>query len=122
MYTIKFQITDYLKHKDLYDLAIFFEDVIADPEKELKKIFDLMDIDYKHVPRALETLKEDSQRGTFGTRGKRPKVSDKEYAYLDSYLRSMGVDKRITCKMDLPTLKEVVLSPSLKTAADGRRG
>lgn len=102
-------MTDYLRHKDVYDLAIFFEDVIANPESELKKIFDLIEIESIHLPKALETLKKDSQRGTFGTRGKRPKISDKEYAYLDSYLRACDVDDRITCKMGLDTLKEVVL-------------
>ena len=68
-----FQITDYQRHKDIYQHAILFEDVIADPEREIKKIFDLMDIGHEHVPGALESLKEDSQRGTFGPRGKRPK-------------------------------------------------
>ena len=67
------QITDYQRHKDIYQHTILFEDVIADPEREIKKIFDLMDIGHEHVPGALESLKEDSQRGTFGPRGKRPK-------------------------------------------------
>ena len=102
------QMMDYLKHKDQYDLAIFFEDVVSSPEQEIKKIFDLMNIDYLHVPKALEALKEDSQRGTFGPRGKRPKISDEEYVYLDSCLRSCEVDERITCKMDLESLKELV--------------
>jgi len=102
-------MTDYLRHKDMYDLAIFFEDVMANPERELKKIFDLMEIEYIFLPKALETLSKDSQRGTFGTRGKRPKISDKEFAFLDSYLRSCDVDERITCEMDLDTLKKVVL-------------
>lgn len=102
-------MTDYLRHKDIYDLVIFFEDVMANPESELQKIFDLMEIEYKYLPKAIETLKKDSQRGTFGARGTRPKTSDKEYAYLDSYLRSCDVDDRITCKMDLVTLKNVVL-------------
>ena len=102
-------MTDYLRHKDIYDLAIFFEDVMSNPERELQKVFDLMEIEYIYLPKALETLKKDSQRGTFGIRGKRPKISDKEYAYLDSYLRSCNVDDRITCEMDLDTLKKVVL-------------
>ena len=99
---------DYLRHKDKYDLAIFFEDIVSNPEQEIKKIFDLMNIDNLHVPKALEALKEDSQRGTFGPRGKRPKISDEEYAYLDSCLRSCEVDESITCKMDLASLKELV--------------
>ena len=46
-------MTDYLRHKDIYDLAIFFEDVMANPERELKKIFDLMEIEYIFLPKAL---------------------------------------------------------------------
>ena len=68
-----FQISDYQRHKDFYKRAILFEDVIADPEKEIREIFNIMEIGHEHVPGALESLKEDSQRGTFGPRGKRPK-------------------------------------------------
>ena len=35
-------------------------------------------------------------------------ISDEEYAYLDSRLVAAGVDPRITCKMDLDTMKEIV--------------
>ena len=35
-------------------------------------------------------------------------ISDEEYAYLDSRLVAAGVDPRITCKMDLDTMREIV--------------
>jgi len=102
------QISDYQRHKDFYKRAILFEDVITDPEKEIREIFNIMEIGHEHVPGALESLKEDSQRGTFGPRGKRPKISDEEYAYLDSRLRDVGMDPRITCQMEIDTMREIL--------------
>ena len=103
-----FQILYYQRHKEIYKHTILFEDVIQDPKKEIKRIFDLMKISHEHLPGALESLKEDSQRGTFGPRGRRPKVSDKEYAYLDSWVVYMGGDPRVTCQMDLDTMRQIL--------------
>ena len=35
-------------------------------------------------------------------------ISDEEYAYLDARLRDARVDPKITCKMDLDTMREIV--------------
>jgi hypothetical protein len=101
-------MTDYLKHKEMYDYVVFFEDVVADSESECKRLFDFLGIGHEHVPKALDALKEDSQQGTFGKRGKRPKIRQEQYDYLDSYLRSLDVDPRISCQMSIETLREIV--------------
>ena len=35
-------------------------------------------------------------------------ISDEEYAYLDSRLRDVGMDPRITCQMDLDTMRQIL--------------
>ena len=35
-------------------------------------------------------------------------ISDEEYAYLDSRLADVGMDPRITCQMDLDTMREIL--------------
>ena len=35
-------------------------------------------------------------------------ISDEEYAYLDSRLRDVGMDPRITCQMEIDTMREIL--------------
>ncbi len=106
------QLTDYLRNREIYDMAIFFEDVIANPERECRKLFNFLDIPMSHVPAALDTLKEDSQRGTYGLRGERPKIKPKMFIKLDQYLRDLNMPEEVTCEMSLDTLKSIVLGSS----------
>ncbi len=108
------QLTDYLRHRELFDMVVFFEDVIADPEKECKRLFKYLDIPMNRVPAALEALKEDSQQGTFGKRGKRPKITPAMYVKLDQYLRDLDMPPEVTCQMSLDTLKSIVLGDTKK--------
>jgi hypothetical protein len=102
-------MTDYLRHKDLYGLVILFEDLVADLEAECKRFFDYIGISYKHIPKALGALKEDSQRGTFGKwRKKKPEIPYNQYDYLDLYLKSFDLDPRISCHMSTETLRKIV--------------
>ena len=58
-----------MKFKDKYHHRMLYEDVMADPDGQVKKVFDVMDVDYKHVETAKEAFNFDSQRGKFGGRG-----------------------------------------------------
>jgi hypothetical protein len=101
-------MTDYLRHKDLYGLVIFFEDLVTSSEAECKRFFDFLGIGHEHVPKALEALKEDSQQGTFGKWGKKPQITHHQFAYLETYLKSFDLDPRISCGMSIDTLREIV--------------
>ena len=48
-------------YKDIYDIVILYEDLIADPTKVLKDMFNKMKVDLDAIPFAIEALKKDSQ-------------------------------------------------------------
>jgi hypothetical protein len=98
-----------MRHKDLYGMVIFFEDLVADPEAECKRFFDFLGIGHEHVSNALDVLKVDSQQGTFGKwRKQKHLITDSEFDYLDSYLKSFDLDPRISWHMSMETLREIV--------------
>ncbi len=104
------QVTDILIREKWHDLAIFFEDLMSDPERECRKLFQQMGISAEFVPSAMEALKQDSQKGTFGQRGRRPKISADTLTQLESYLGRLEIDPRITCTMSPENHKELILS------------
>ena len=68
------KVSEFLRHRDDYDMAILYEDIKADPEAVCKKLLEVCEVPKEHVPLALEALKSDSQGGTFGRRGDKPSV------------------------------------------------
>ncbi len=94
----------------MHSLAVFFEDLVSNPSDECKKLFKHLDIPLEHVPAALDALKQDSQKGTFGPRGKRPRIDEKELAGLEAFLQNLGGDPRLTCHMSLESYKSLILS------------
>ena len=66
-------------------MIVFYEDILANPEEVCKKLLQVCDISLDAVPRALEALKSDSQKGTFGKRGNKPKVDRADLDWADRY-------------------------------------
>ena len=100
------QIEDYLKHKDEYDAVIFYEDIVSDAESVCKKLFDLSNTDYKYVPQALEALKTDSQKGTFGLRGAKPKTPPEVERSCNELLKEYGIP--LSTDMSVDDFKKVL--------------
>ena len=63
------QYDDLLAIKHVYHKRMIYEDIIADTEKHLREIFQIMGLNSEHIPLALAALKKDSQQGMFGKRG-----------------------------------------------------
>ena len=59
---------------------VLYEDLTEDAEREARKVFKLLGLSTEHMPTALEALKEDSQKGTFGPRGVHAVITDEHYA------------------------------------------
>ena len=70
-----------------------------------------MGISEKRVPAALRTLGEDSQRGTFGERGKRPKVEEKAKERLQALIHEMGMSNMLSCDMNLDEYRKLIDKP-----------
>ncbi len=103
-----FQLTSFLREPRMHNLVIYFEDLVADSERECRRLFEHMNIPLEYMPAALEALKQDSQKGTFGERGKRPKISPETFAKLEAYLKYLKVDPRLTCNLSLDSYKELI--------------
>ena len=83
---------DKLKH--LYDHVLMYEDIVQDPEREIKKVFDVMSVDYCHISKAKEALKHDSQQGILGKRGNE-ELDDKDIKDVDSLFIEYGLPYRM---------------------------
>ena len=64
-------------------MIVFYEDILANPEDVCKKLLKVCDISLDYVPKALEALKSDSQKGTFGKRGNKPKLDQADLEWAD---------------------------------------
>ncbi len=89
-------LVSYFDHKEIYKGAILYENLIENPEKEVKKIFELIGIPEKHVPTALKALEKDSQNGIFGDRGqnKARQLDQGLLKFCDDYMEKAGVPLR----------------------------
>jgi hypothetical protein len=59
----------YLKHKNLFKAVILYEDLVENPEREMKKLYKLMALSEKYLKESIEATKIDSQLGVLCQRG-----------------------------------------------------
>ncbi len=64
---------------------------MSDSNSACRKLFSQLDISSEHIPNALLSLKQDSQKGTFGKRGVRPEITEAEWESYNAYLKQLGV-------------------------------
>ena len=62
-------VEQYIKHKELYEKAILYEDLCENPKDVLSSVFSALDISSDNVSVALSAMNKDSQGGFFGKRG-----------------------------------------------------
>ncbi len=88
-------LTAYFENPTIYDRIVLYENFTSNTEEEILQLFDILDIEHKHLPLGLEALKKDSQNGTFGARGKgRSFVLEPELLEtLDCYMEEMKIPK-----------------------------
>ena len=86
-----FKVSEFLRHRDDYDLIILYEDIRSDPEAMCKNLLQVCEVPKEHVPLALEALKTYSQGGTFGGRGNKPSVDYDMLVPADNVFRECGL-------------------------------
>ncbi len=62
-------VLSFFENKTLFDAVVLYEKLMENPQSELQRMFDLLDIHHENIPEALKALKTDSQNGTWGVRG-----------------------------------------------------
>ena len=86
------QMAEYFETKHLYEKKLIFEDLTANPAKEIGDVFDVMGLDKVHIPKALTALKSDSQSGTFGPMGTgHISVTEEKFEECDKILKELEV-------------------------------
>ena len=83
---------DKLKH--LYNHVLMYEDILQDPEREIIKVFNVMEVDHEYIDNAKEALKNDSQKGILGKRGNEA-LDEKDIAEIDGLLVEYGLPYRM---------------------------
>ena len=85
-------IAMYRKMKKRYVATILYEDLVKEPKKVIKDLFDSLGISKEFLELSLEALKTDSQQGLFGKKGS-SKTKDQSEALckLDSIFKQFNV-------------------------------
>ena len=80
-----------MRHRGDYDMIVLYEDILEDPEGVCKRLLEVCKISLEYVPRAMEAFKTDSQSGTFGRRGDKPKASRSALDKADKVFAECGL-------------------------------
>ena len=115
------QVSDFLRHRDDYDLIVLYEDIKADPVAVCKRLLEVCEVPEEHIPLALEALLSDSQGGTFGKRGAKPKVDFEFFKPADKLFKECGLP--ISSRTTSEEFKNLILSGTyeMKTEYDPPR-
>lgn len=105
---VSFQISSFLRHRENYDLIVLYEDILTDPEEVCKKLLEVCDVPLEYFPKAMEALETDSQKGTFGKRGDRPKASKHSLDLADMVFTECGLP--IKSNMEVDAFRKLILS------------
>ncbi len=112
------QMADYIKHRDEYDVVVFYEDLVAEPQVTCRRLFEATGTPPEYVPRAIKALERDSQEGQFGKRGAYGRVvTREEFDKVNAMLRECDVP--LSTEMSLEQFKKVIC-PSTERASNGR--
>ena len=95
----------YANAKHIYKHVVLYENLVSNPEREAKKLFSVLNISEKYIPAALEALKQDSQKSTFGKREDKPMITDDKWEKQDEILQTFIPQLR--CSMTKDEFKSV---------------
>ena len=86
----------YLRHKDQFVTRVLYEDLVSDPEGEVRRLFSVLGLPEDQVPLALVAMGVHSQGYFFGDPKKeiRGKLTEKDIADIDGVLEEVGVPVR----------------------------
>ena len=97
-----------MRHRDDYDLIVLYEDILDDPENVCKRLLEACDVPLKYFSRAMEALKTDSQQGTFGIRGERPRATRHALDLSDLVFKECGLP--IKSNMEVEEFRKLIVS------------
>ena len=89
-------------------MIVLYEDIITDPEDVCKKILKVCRVPLEYVPKAMEALKTDSQMGTFGKRGDKPRASQSALDHADKVFAECGLP--IKSDMEVEEFRKLIVS------------
>ena len=87
----------YVNNKDIYDYAIFYEDLCKRPSDVIQDVFLKLDIPTNYLPDALEAMKSDSQKGFF-----RGGYTDKDLPSVIDLMNKKFKEHDVPITVDMP--------------------
>ena len=87
-------ISSFLRYRDDYDMVVLYEDILEDPRAVCEKLLKVCEVPKEYVPVAMEALRTDSQKGTFGKRGDKPKADSRAFDLADMLFEECGLPIR----------------------------
>ena len=75
-------------------MIVLYEDIQTDPQIVCKKLLDACEVPPEHTPNALKALEHDSQMGTFGRRGDKPRIDNDVLHPADNMFKAFGLPIR----------------------------
>ena len=110
------QISSFLRHRDDYDMVVLYEDILSEPRAVCEELLQVCEVPKEHVPAAMEALKTDSQKGTFGKRGDKPKVDSRAFDLADRVFQECGLP--IRSRMEVEDFKNIIISGIYKMKSE----
>ena len=91
----------YKDNRGNYDHTVLFEDLKAEPEKQMGEILEVMGLPNAFVKESLKGLKGDSQKGLLGKIGAtKVTITDEEWGQANKVLKDMGSPLRFDMELD----------------------
>ena len=110
------QISEFLRHRNQYDIIILYEDIVANPEATCRRLFEVCKIPLEFIPLALEALKSDSQKGLFAHKGPKPSAPKNDMVCADEMFAECRVP--ITCGMSSQEFRKLILKGTHEMPSD----
>ncbi len=87
------------EHRKVFNLAILYEDIVENPEKVVKRLFEAMDVSGEHLSEGLRALERDSQMGIFD-KEVNVDISENLRRSLEEMYRELDLPISVDCSMD----------------------
>ena len=99
-----------MRHREDYHLIVLYEDIKTDPTYICKQLLEVCEVSKEHISRALDALKFDAQKGTFGKRGEKPTLKPELLVVADNLFKECRLP--VNCRTSAKDFKKFIFNGS----------
>ncbi len=93
-------LCSYLELKHIIRHTILYENLTADPAKEISKLFDMLDIPQECVQLGLKALEQHSQKGVISETARNYEITQETKNMMDRYFKDLDLPVRTTSTLE----------------------